>query len=99
VGLGNVLPPVRGEYGLEVAFAHGSRLQYPDFTVEFAGMTRSGNITLWRFLIASGDGQVEVIARTGGARDVERFRSRGQEFMLDVRNVGDHPWTLAITRV
>ncbi len=99
MGLGNVLPPVPAEYGREVAFARGSRLEYPDFSVEFAGTTRSGNITVWRFLVADGEATVEVIARTGGVRDVERFRSAGQEFALELRDVDDHPWTLAITRV
>jgi hypothetical protein len=73
-------------------------LEYPDFTVEFEGTTRRGNITLWRFVAENDDGRVEVVGRTGGVRDVEGFRIGGQEFVLDLRNVADHPWTLAITR-
>ena len=87
-------------YGDEVPFAVGSRLAYPDFSVEFLGTLTNPPLTSWRFEIRVPTEAFEVACTTGGVREGVRFEVAGRPFELDLCQVGsDESRTLVVALI
>jgi hypothetical protein len=97
VDLGSVLPPVAAEYGDEVQFARGSRLNYPHFTLAFEGILLRGQYKTWRFSVITEDDADEVFAFSGGVRGATQFTVGDREFLLDLQSIEQKAsWTLTV---